>query len=164
MTWGLPLTNTLSATDKKILAHLQQGLPLCPQPYLQIAEAVGCSETEVIDFINQQQSNISRFGLVIQHREIGFVHNAMVVWDIADDKVDELANQMAAFPFVNLCYRRNRITDKWPYNLFIMIHARSQQTALEKVEFIKQTLALATVDYAVLFSEKAYKQRGAHYV
>ncbi len=51
---------------------------------------------------------IKRLGVVVRHRELGYRANAMVVWDVPDERVDEVGRTLAALPFVTLCYRRPR--------------------------------------------------------
>ncbi len=156
----------MTELEKRILCELQKGLPLETRPYLAIAEAVGCKETDVLQFIEAKQTEniISRFGLIIMHRTLGYEHNAMVVWDIPDNLVDQIAGEMANYDCVNLCYRRPRVPPDWPYNLFCMIHAKSRGFVYETLKIIQSELQIDSYQYAVLFSEKAYKQRGAKYV
>jgi DNA-binding Lrp family transcriptional regulator len=51
---------------------------------------------------------ITRFGVVVKHRAFGYRANAMAVWDIADARVDAVAEIFAREPAVTLCYRRPR--------------------------------------------------------
>ncbi len=156
----------MTELEKKILCELQNGLPLESEPYLNIAKKVGCREADVLNFIRSKQAEkiISRFGLIIMHRTLGYQHNAMVVWNIPDELVDEIATKMANFNSVNLCYRRPRVLPDWPYNLFCMIHAKSREFVHDSLVTIQSELEIEQYPRAILFGEKAYKQRGAKYV
>ena len=156
----------MTELEQRILFELQKGLPFCKHPYLQIAEKVGCSEKEILNFISNKQNEktISRFGLIVMHRNLGYQHNAMVVWDIPDVKVDAIARQMAEINCINLCYRRPRVLPDWPYNLFCMIHAKSRDFVHDTLTTIKSDLNISNYPCAILFSEKAFKQTGAKYV
>ena len=77
---------------------------------------------------------IKRFGIVVRHRELGYRANAMVVWDVPDERVGEAGRTLAALPFVTLCYRRPRRPPDWPYNLFCMIHGRDRATVAGQIE------------------------------
>lgn len=155
----------LDPTDRRLLAALEAGFPLVPRPYAALAEQIGASEEEVIRRIGRLtgEGPIKRFGVVVRHHALGWTANAMVVWDIDDDRVEAVGRAMAAFPFVTLCYRRPRRPPAWPYNLFCMIHGRERATVLAQVEEIRAGLGLAADRHAVLFSRRRYKQTGARY-
>ncbi len=156
----------MNKQEQKILFELQKGLPLDKHPYLRVAEKVGCSETDILRFIKNKQDEkiFSRFGLIVMHRNLGYQHNAMVVWNIPDARVDVIANKMAEIKCINLCYRRPRVLPDWPYNLFCMIHAKSRKYVHDTLTNIKTELDISHYPCAVLFSEKAFKQTGAKYV
>lgn len=155
------------SADKQaeLFAAIEQGLPLVVQPYLAIAQQLSISETEVIDTIAawQEQGLIRRFGLVVRHRKLGYQSNAMVVWNIGDEDVERVANILAQESVVTLCYQRPRVMPQWPYNLFCMIHGKSRSQVLEQLADICQRHRLTNIDKTVLFSTKAYKQRGGKY-
>jgi len=148
--------------DQALLCAIEDGLPLVPRPYAEIAERAGSSERAVIEALGRMQEAgvIKRLGLVVRHRELGYVANAMVVWDIPDADVDTVGETFAAFDFVTLCYRRDRALPDWPYNLFCMIHGRDQATVLSQIETLKTQVA-ADTPMAILFSTRRFKQRGA---
>lgn len=156
---------TQAHRDSVLIQAIQDGLPLVERPYAAIGETIGLTEDEVIGHINtlMAHGDIKRFGVVVRHKELGYRSNAMVVWDLPDAWVDRLGERIGQMPFVTLCYRRPRRLPDWPYNLFSMIHGRNPGSVLDQVEQIKQRAGLQEVDYAVLFSGKRFKQRGARY-
>ena len=105
---------------------------------------------------------ISRFGLVIRHRKMGYTANAMAVWDIADNRVDELGNLLASRPFVTLCYQRLRVRPYWPYNLFCMIHGHRRSDVEGQIAELNE-LVDEHQGHTVLFSKQCFKQRGARF-
>ncbi len=147
------------------IAALQAGLPLEHKPYAAIAERAGLTEEALIALIGNMQNAgvIKRFGVVVRHHELGYRANAMCVWDVADERVDELGERMANLPFVNLCYRRERCSPAWPYNLFCMVHGKERDRVLGRVEQLNRDLRLLELPRAVLFSARRFKQRGALY-
>ena len=148
-----------------LIAALGRGLPLVERPYAALAEQLGCSERQVIDGISRlaHRGDLKRFGVVVRHRELGYRANGMVVWDIPDAQVEALGQRIGAYPFVTLCYRRPRRPPLWPYNLFCMIHGRDRAAVREQVERIARECELLTVERAILFSARCFKQRGASY-
>lgn len=152
-------------THGRLLAAVGAGLPFSPGPYADIGRRLGLDEETVIAVLSNMLSagTIKRFGLVARHRELGYRANAMVVWDVADEQVDEVGRRMGAVDFVTLCYRRARRPPQWPYNLYCMIHGRDRATVLGQVDELARLSGLSDVPRDVLFSRRRFKQRGARY-
>ena len=153
------------ALNRALLQAVERGLPLSPRPYAVIAEQLGIAEPEVIARLQdlQEQGIIKRMGIVVRHRVLGYRANAMVVWDVADDKVAATGCCLGAVPFVTLCYRRPRRPPDWPYNLFTMIHGHSRDQVLARVDQLVNSCGMQGVAHRVLFSQRCFKQRGARY-
>ncbi|WNC68356.1 hypothetical protein RI845_17780 [Thalassotalea nanhaiensis] len=149
----------------QLFAAIEQGLPLVAKPYDALAKYLNISEKQVISTIEdwQEQGMIRRFGLVIRHRKLGYVANAMVVWNVNDKSVDDVAAILSKQKVVTLCYRRPRVLPDWPYNLFCMIHGKTRSQVIDQLNEICQHDELANIDKKILFSNKAYKQRGGKY-
>ncbi len=156
----------LDATGRALIALIQDGLPLAPRPYAAIAMALGIGEREVIARLAEllDQRLIKRLGVVVRHRELGYRANAMVVWDVPDDSVDEIGRRLGEFDCVTLCYRRPRRLPLWPYNLFCMIHGKDRERVQARLDEIIRAAGLEGIPYQVLFSKRRFKQRGARYV
>jgi siroheme decarboxylase len=154
----------LSERDRRLLAAIQDGLPLVPRPFAAIGERVGMPEHEVIAALTRLRAGvIKRIGVIVRHHEIGYRANAMVVWDVPDARVKEAGQRLAALPFVTLCYRRPRRPPVWPYNLFCMIHGRARAEVEAQIEHAARAAGLDGLPRAVLFSRRRFKQRGARY-
>lgn len=150
-------------TDRRLIAALQPGLPLVSRPWAVLGERLGLPETEVLERVERLRTSgiIKRLGVVVRHRELGYRANAMVVWDVPDDKVSALGRCLGGFEFVTLCYRRPRRGPEWPYNLFCMIHGQDRASVLALVDFLVQRCGLQDIPREVLFSRRRFKQRGA---
>ena len=144
---------------------LQEGLPLVARPYLALAEQLGASEQQVMVAIREllESGCIKRFGLVLRHRELGYRANAMVVWDVPEDRVDQVGEILGEEPSVTLSYRRPRRPPEWNYNLFCMIHGTCRDEVTAQLEDIVTRRGL-NFPHQVLFSSHCFKQRGAVYV
>jgi DNA-binding Lrp family transcriptional regulator len=155
----------LTAQDRRLLAEIQDGLPLEPAPYAAVARRLGVSEAAVIERLAEMKAAglIRRFGVVVRHHELGYKANAMVVWDIADEAVRAAGGRLAELPFVTLCYRRPRRPPDWPYNLFTMIHGRDRPAVEALVDEAAAATDLEAVPREILFSRRRFKQRGACY-
>lgn len=154
----------IDSVDRQLIVAVQQGLPITSRPYLAIAQQLAITEQEVIDRLARlkQQGLIKRFGVIVQHRKLGYQANAMVVWAIPDEVVDNIGRKLSQESFVNLCYQRPR-RENWHYNLYCMIHGKSRDTVLAQLQQLIETHVLADFDYQVLFSRRCFKQRGAIY-
>ena len=84
----------------------------------------------------------------------------MSVWDVPDDKINELGQQLGSQPFVSHCYERPRCLPEWPYNLFAMLHGKSKEEVAEKVQQIVVLLGEHCAGYELLYSQQILKKTG----
>ena len=116
----------------------------------------GMDEGKVIERLREwvADGTVRRFGAMVRHHKMGYTHNGMTVWDVPDEKVDELGDAFARLSFVSHCYTRKR-DDNWTYNLYAMVHARSEEE-LEK--HVDQMSTICGYGHQVLVSTKEYKK------
>ncbi len=155
----------LSSKDRALIKAVQGGLPVVSRPYAEIAKKLNSSETDVISRLQYLMDNgaIKRYGVVVRHKELGYTANGMVVWNIPDDKVEELGICIGNYDCVTLSYRRPRRLPGWPYNLFTMVHGSNREEVTQKVAEIVEKCGLENIDHTILFSTRRFKQRGASY-
>jgi DNA-binding Lrp family transcriptional regulator len=155
----------LSPSDRRLLAALEEGLPLVSRPFAALAERVGLAEEEVLARLEALRTAgvINRMGLIVRHRELGYRANAMLVLDVPDEAVSALGGRLAREPLVSLCYARPRRPPLWPYNIFCMVHGRERLETLRQVHAILMRTGLETAPRAVLFSCRRFVQRAARY-
>jgi len=153
----------LDASQRAIVGALQGGLGLARRPFDQIA---GLNEEAVIRQVAQwrEQGVIKRFGVVVRHHEVGYRENAMVVWDVPDERVSELGRLASNQEGVTLCYRRPRQLPDWPYNLFCMVHGTDRVKVRFQIAQLARHAGLEGYGSQVLFSCRRFKQCGARYV
>lgn len=160
------LPSRLSQTQRCVLiTELQKGIPLCKHPYTVLGERIGWSEQQTINSLYALISEgiVSRLGIIVRHRKLGFRANAMVVWDVPDEQIDALGQAIGGEAAVTLCYQRPRVEGCWPYNLFCMIHGRDRASVEATIASIAQRHNASTFPREVLFSTRCFKQRGARY-
>jgi DNA-binding Lrp family transcriptional regulator len=145
--------------DIKLLKYIQDGIPLVERPYQEIGEALGLSEEEVVNRIKNllQTKKVRRFAASVAHRKIGINSNAMCVWLVPKERVEEVGKIMASSPEVTHCYERPTFAD-WPYNLFTMIHGYTDEECERVIEEMKKKTGLN--DYVMLYSVKEFKKTG----
>ncbi len=155
----------LAPAERALAAALAEGLPLEPRPFAALGARVGLDEAEVIDRLAAWQAGglVRRFGVIVRHHELGWRANAMAVWDVPDHQVGRFGRRLAAATGVTLAYRRARCRPEWPYNLYCMVHGVERSEVAARVRALDQTLGLAGLPHAVLFSRTRFKQTGARY-
>ncbi|MGQ7248569.1 siroheme decarboxylase subunit beta [Halomonas sp. V046] len=151
--------------ENRLRACLEQGLPLVPDPWSEVARQCGLSRDEVLALVRRwcEDGLIKRLGLVVHHRRLGLTANAMVVWQLPEEEIDRVGRVLAAEPAVTLCYRRVPRPPRWPYNLFCMIHGARREAVLEQLGTISRRHGLESTPHRVLFSHRAYRQCGGRY-
>jgi len=151
--------------DQRLLTAVQQGLAITSRPYQALGERLGLNEQQVLERLARLQNTglIKRLGVIVKHRQLGYRANAMVVWNIPDEQVQQIGVHISSFEFVNLCYRRPRYGSDWPYNLFCMIHGKSRDIVYQQIDCLIQACQLQGFANDVLFSRRCFKQRGALY-
>jgi DNA-binding Lrp family transcriptional regulator len=154
----------VAAADRPLAACVEAGLPLVERPYAQWAEAIACSEAQVLARLQGwlAQGTLRRFGAVVRHHELGFAANAMAVFDVPATRVDACGAALALQPGITLAYRRRRAAG-WPYNLYAMVHGRDREAVREVLARVMVQAALEDCPRAVLFSTRRFKQTGGRY-
>ena len=152
----------MNAIDEKIVRATQAGLPLVSKPYAAISSETGIPEEEVLLRMNRMLADgrIRRIGAVPNHYALGYTANAMTVWDVADEAVDELGRQVGALAFVSHCYRRPRRLPHWRYNLFAMVHGKGREDTQVQIERIKNLIGGMLSSSDVLYSTRILKKTG----
>jgi DNA-binding Lrp family transcriptional regulator len=153
---------TPTELEKKLIALIQADIPVTRRPFLELAREIGVEEEDVLQTLKRLQKDgiIRRFGVTIRHQISGYQANAMVAWQVGEDRIDDVGKMMAAFEGVTHCYRRNPV-DGWPYNLYTMIHAKTEKGCHE---LAKAMATLASVkNYTLLFSRDELKKTSMKY-
>jgi len=151
-----------SKLDKSIISLISQDIPLVQQPFRSLSLKLGIKEEILFKKLQfyKEKNLLRKFCASLNHRKIGFADNAMVVWNIPEEFIDQAASLMAAFAQVSHCYQRKKAPD-WNYNLYAMIHGRSRKECLDVVKGICRKISCK--DYKVLFSAEEYKKTAARY-
>jgi siroheme decarboxylase len=148
---------TLTDIQKAVIRELTGDLPVEARPFAAMARKLGMSQQRLLSIVRglNKQGYIRRFGATLRHRNSGFSANAMVVWLIPEDRIDETGQAMASFREVTHCYYRQPQGD-WKYNLFTMLHGASE----EECRTIAGKISRATGmnDYQLLFSTRELKK------
>ena len=100
--------------DRRLINALQGDFPLVAEPYRQVAEALGLSESELLRRLDSllERRVLTRFGPMFQIERAGgaFVLAALRV---PDADFEQVAAQVNAFPEVAHNYRREHALNMW---------------------------------------------------
>ncbi|MBL7179441.1 MAG: Lrp/AsnC family transcriptional regulator [Pseudomonadota bacterium] len=153
----------LTELETKIIASIQDDIPVTERPYLEIAQKLEITEETLLATLKDLTAKgvIRRFGATIRHQKSGFASNAMVAWQVEESRIDEVGEKLATFREISHCYRRNP-NKAWPYNLYTMVHAGDEASCLEIVGRLAAETSIDT--YTVLFSRKELKKTSMQYI
>ena len=120
------------------------------------------NEDELIQKLKTYTENdiLKRIGVILYHRKAGFNANAMVVWKIDDEDLDNVGKYMESFSEVGDCYER-KPCGSWNYNLYTMIHEKDRESCNKIIEKIANDIGIE--NYRVLYSTKELKKTSMKY-
>jgi DNA-binding Lrp family transcriptional regulator len=152
----------VSEEDKAAIRALQEDVPLTPRPFDLWGRQVGLSAEELLEraYDLRRRKIMRRFSAVLYHRKAGFKANAMGVWRVPDERIEEVGQAFAQYQAVSHCYQRP-VYEDWPYALFSMVHGRSR----EECEAVLDAMAEETglTDRLSLYSTREYKKTRVRY-
>ncbi len=154
-----------SDLDRRLVFMSQSGLPLHNQPYQQLANQLGVSSDVVMSRFESMLSDgrIRRIGVVPNHYRLGYTANAMTVWDIKDQYIKQVGEQVSVLERVSHCYQRPRALPHWPYNLFAMVHGIHREEVMLIVKEIETLIGQKCDACDVLFSTRILKKTGLRF-
>ncbi|HMB50933.1 MAG TPA: Lrp/AsnC family transcriptional regulator [Natronoarchaeum rubrum] len=158
--------DSLTPAERDLVLEIQDGLPITATPYADVAEAIDADPAWVRETIKRfdAEGKVRRVGVIPNHYALGYTENGMTVWDVPDEKVDEVGPEIASLPFVTHCYERPRHDGVWPYNFFAMTHGRSEDESAERVEQVRERMSefwtVGEDDWDTLFSTQILKKTG----
>lgn len=149
-------------TDKEFIRELQKDMDIIDRPFLDASKKLGLTEHELFEKLKYYENIgvMRRFAAILRHREVGFTANGMIVWNVPDEKIEEVGLKLGAFPQVSHCYQRPTYPD-WPYSVFSMIHCKSEEEAGEMTKTIQSQINIP--DYKILFSTREFKKTRVEY-
>ena len=152
----------LDESDKRLISLLSLDLGRSAAPFAELADRLGWTEEAVLERTRALQAKgiIRRLGAVLVHQRTGFAANAMVVWRVEPERLDEVGRALGGLKNVSHCYWRPEVPG-WPYNLYAMVHAKDPWELAAAVESMA---ALAgNSEWRVLTSLKELKKTSMEY-
>ncbi|MEW6635879.1 MAG: AsnC family transcriptional regulator [Actinomycetota bacterium] len=152
----------ISEDDKAAIRALQEDIPLTARPFDLWGEQVGLSWEELLERAHdlKRRKIMRRFSAVLYHRKAGFRANAMGVWKVPEERVDEVGDAFAHYQAVSHCYLRPTYED-WPYNIFSMVHGRTKEECERVLSAMSEETGIT--EYTSLYSTREYKKTRVRY-
>jgi DNA-binding Lrp family transcriptional regulator len=152
----------MDAADRALIERLQAGIPLSPCPYRELGEACGLGEDEVLERIGRlcREGVIRRLGARVGHLQAGIQGNVMVVWQVPEERVEEVGRFFAGQAAISHCYEREP-QPGFPYNMYTMVHAADPEAARRLVEELSR--AVRITDFAMLPTVRELKKTSPRY-
>ena len=152
----------LSDVEKRVIRVLQDSIPMTAEPYKELAERAGMTQAEFLAVARRlkDEGKLRRVGAMLQHRRAGFMANGLCTWAVSQERLDELGEKLSRENVISHCYCR-RPAEGWPYNLYVMIHARTRS----ECEAIAARLSLENGlgSYHMLYSVREWKKASMKY-
>jgi siroheme decarboxylase len=104
----------MDSIDKKLLNKVQREFPVIARPYEAMAQALGITEQEICDRLDAlvKQKIIRKIGASIAPRTIGYT-TTLVAASVRDEKLEEVATAVNAYPEVTHNYGREHDFNLW---------------------------------------------------
>ncbi|MFK7837334.1 MAG: Lrp/AsnC family transcriptional regulator [Sulfitobacter sp.] len=153
----------IGSHDRAIMQALSEGMSPTICPFAELADKLGQTEAEVLSRVRTlaEAGILSRIGLILRHRALGWRANAMCVFVVPPEEIEACGAALTKVQGVTLCYERQPAPDVWPYTLYCMIHGRSRAETLDVLSQARVAANLVPYEYRVLFSTRCFRQRGA---
>ncbi len=122
--------NTLA---RQLIDRYQKGLPLSQRPYQTMADALGVSEQEVLNALEelQEQRVITRVGPVFDHRKAGA--SCLVAMAVPVAELESVAATVNSFAGVNHNYAREH-----QFSLWFVVTAKDHDSLDHSIAAIEQ--------------------------
>ncbi len=141
-----------------VIKELQKDISVVEEPFKEATDKLGLTYDEFFTLANELKESgvMRRFATILNHRKAGFGANAMSVWAVPEEKGEEIGREMAEFSAVSHCYLRPSYPN-WPYNLFAMVHAKTQEECDTLIEEMAKESGLT--EYGKLYSTVEFKKQ-----
>ena len=130
--------------DISVIKEVQEDLSLVPRPFGEIGRRLNMSSEDVTNCLKRfnKAGIMRRVAAILHHRKAGFRANAMGVWKVPEDMIEQIALRMAS-------------------SLFTMIHGRSAKDCNSLIKKLSELTGIN--EYDTLYSSKEYKKTRLKY-
>ena len=123
----------MDSMDARLVNCLQEGLPVSPRPFDDVAVSLGLSVDELLSRVQRLLDDrvLTRFGPMFNAENLGGALS-LCAMQVPQDRYDEIADLVNAFPEVAHNYERDHLLNMW----FVIATERPEQagTVLAEIE------------------------------
>jgi DNA-binding Lrp family transcriptional regulator len=147
----------LTPLHKQIIQKAQYDIDIVSEPFKDIVDELGIDYDTFFTILHELQDAgiMRRFASILNHRKAGFNANAMVVWDVDEEKGEAIGKKAAEFSAVSHCYLRPKYPN-WPYNLFTMVHGKTTDETNGIIEDMAKEIE--SKSHMPLYSSREFKK------
>jgi len=140
-----------------LIKEVQYDIDIVSEPFKKIIDTLDISYETFFSILSELQKAgvMRRFAAILNHRKAGFNANAMVVWDVDEEKGEDIGEKAAAFSAVSHCYLRPKYKN-WPYNLFTMVHGKTTEETNGIIEEMSKEINARA--FMPLYSSREFKK------
>jgi len=150
----------IELTDEHIsvIKELQKDIKVIQEPFKEAIQKLDITYERFFELANELKDAgvMRRYATILNHRKAGFGANAMSVWAVPKEDGERIGKEMAEFSAVSHCYLRPSYPN-WPYNLFAMVHAKTQEECDTLIEEMAKQSGLT--EYGKLYSTVEFKKQ-----
>ena len=142
------MSSSLNTRQRETLWQLlEQGLPLVPRPWAELAHQAGCSEEQVLERLRSLAATgaLSRVGPVMEHSKAGA--SPLVALAVPPAQIEQIATYINRLPEVNHNYEREH-----RYNLWFVLTGPSRSHLDAVLQNIQHDTGLEPLDLPMLKS------------
>ena len=147
----------LTPLHYELIKRIQYDIEFVSEPFAKIIKELDISYERFFEILQELQESgmMRRFASILNHRKAGFNANAMVVWDVNEEKGEDIGEKAAAFSAVSHCYLRPKY-ENWPYNLFTMVHGKTTEETNGIIEEMAKEIDSSA--HMPLYSSREFKK------
>ena len=130
-----------SKLEQRLLNDFQQGIPLAPKPFAEIARQLGVYETTVIETFRKLQTEgvVSRIGAVFRPNRVGA--STLAAMAVPAAELEAVAAVVNEFAEVNHNYEREH-----HYNLWFVVTADDDESLQQVLDDIERCCGYPLLD------------------
>jgi DNA-binding Lrp family transcriptional regulator len=135
----------LDPLSRQLIDRFQHGMPLCPEPYREMAQVLGCSELQVMACLQRLElaGALSRVGPVFEHSRAGA--STLAAFAVPAERLQQIAERVSQYPEVNHNYAREHF-----YNLWFVLTGPDRQHIERVLDALEQDIGLTPLDLPML--------------
>ncbi len=138
-------TEQMPELSRRLLDEWQDGFPLCPEPWAEIAHHLGTTEEALLAEVRRlhEAGSVSRVGPVFRPHTIGI--STLAAMAVPPERMEEVVALVNAHPEVNHNYEREH-----ELNLWFVVTARDRERLGEILRRIELESGLEVLDLPML--------------